>query len=76
MAKPGATGMGLSLVLVHESNTSAMRNDPFFKFVALIVIVGVVIALVAPNQPAAKATHATITASAQPLPAHGVDVGQ
>jgi hypothetical protein len=30
-----------------------MKNDPIFKFVAVIVIAGVLIAIAAPNRPAA-----------------------
>lgn len=30
-----------------------MKNDPIFKFVAAIVIAGVLIAIAAPNRPAA-----------------------
>lgn len=53
-----------------------MRNDPFFKFVALIVVAGVLIAIAAPNQPAATSGPAATTASAQPLPARVIDGAQ
>jgi hypothetical protein len=36
-----------------------MRNDPIFKFVAAIVVAGVLIALISPN-------HSLATASSKP----------
>jgi hypothetical protein len=53
-----------------------MRNDPFFKFVAVIIIAGVLLSFVSPKQPAATGSSPTTTAAAQPLPARVVDGAQ
>jgi hypothetical protein len=49
-----------------------MKNDPIFKFVAAIVIAGVLIAIAAPNHPAT----ATATVVAKSLAAKEVDGAQ
>jgi ABC-type molybdate transport system substrate-binding protein len=54
-----------------------MRNDPIFKFVAVIVVAGVLIALLAPGQSSTSPATATVAAAATVAqPAHVTDGAQ
>ncbi len=52
-----------------ESNHHHMKNDPYFKFVAAIILAGVIVALGSTSAPAAKV-------AATPSPAAHADLAE